>query len=489
MSALGTFDQVQVVPQVVRAIRERLQSPELHSVATGLQGVRMHSRGFVARRPYHLHLLPIAVAAIVFGTAVPVELRPAMWGAPSLAVSDFAVNVLLYAPLGLALWRRPIAVTLTATGALSVAIEVLQIWYVERDPSLIDVVANVLGVAVGVIAAQCLVRTHRVRPDTLPIDWRLATSAAIGTVGLLVLWALPAAPSNFANWDADFELLLGNEHTADRPWRGTIAALAILPAPLSRREVRAVEELVAPEVRAALVARGAYVLPAAVTLEGQEARRLPADVTRHLFRLAVERNALTVIARVATADVHQDGPARLVSFSLDQFRRNFDLGQEGRRLVFRVRTPTSGPNGMNPHTETSPVLETNRVTTIAATFDGTVARVYVDGHLRGRTNLAAASCRVPTLCDADLPLATGALGGLLTVVALATVRPRSQMRIILLAALAAVVGIALLHLTHATPAPSPFEAWRLLTVLVGAVWVGLATSDDLQAIESEIRTL
>ena len=126
------------MPQVVRAIRKRLQNPELYRAATGLQGVRMHSR-FAARRPYHLHLLPIAVAAIVFGTAVPVELRPAMWGAPSLAVSDFAVNVLLYAPLGLALWRRPIAVTLTATGALSVAIEVLQIWYVERDPS-IDVV-------------------------------------------------------------------------------------------------------------------------------------------------------------------------------------------------------------------------------------------------------------------------------------------------------------------------------------------------------------
>jgi len=333
MSALGTFDRVQAVPQVVRAIRKRLQNPEPHRAATGLQGVRMYSRGFAARRPYHLHLLPIAIAAIVFGTAVPVELRPVMWGAPSLAVSDFAVNVLLYAPLGLALWRRPIAVTLTAAGALSVAIEVLQIWYVERDPSLTDVVANVLGVAVGVIAAQRLAQTHRVRPDTLPIDWRLATSAAVGTVVLFGLWALPAAPSNLANWDADFALLLGNERTADRPWRGTITALAILPVPLSRREVHAVEELVAPEVLAALVARGAYVLPAAITLEGQEARRLPVNVTRHLFRLAVERNALTVIARVATADVHQDGPARLVSFSRDPFHRNSTL------LLARMTAP------------------------------------------------------------------------------------------------------------------------------------------------------
>lgn len=475
--------------QVVHAMRKRLQSPDLHRAATGLQGVRMYSRGVAARRLYHLHLLPIAVAAIVFGTAVPVELRAAMWEAPSLSVIDFAINVLLYAPLGLALWRRPIAVTLTATGALSVAIEMLQIWYVERDPSPTDVVANVLGVAVGVIVAQYLAQAHRVKPDTLPIDWRLATSAAVGTVGLLVLWTLPVTPSNFANWDADFELLLGNERTADRPWRGTITALAILPAPLSRREVRAVEELTAPEVQAALLARGAYVLPAALTLEGQEAKRLPANVTHRLFRLAVERNALTVIARVVTADVHQEGPARLVSFSLDQFHRNFDLGQEGRQLVFRVRTPTSGPNGMDPYTETSPVLETNRATTVAATFDGTVARIYVDGQLRGRTNLAAAGCRVPTLCDADLPLATATLGGLLAAVVLATVRPRSRMGMMLLATLAAVVGIALLHLVQATPVPSPFAAWKPLMILVGAVCVSLATSGDLRAIESDVRTL
>ena len=289
----------------------------------------------------------------------------------------------------------------------------------------------------------------------MPIDWRLATSAAIGTVGLLVLWALPAAPSNFANWDADFELLLGNEHTADRPWRGTIAALAILPAPLSRREVRSVEELVAPEVRAALVARGASRPTGSRHSGGTGSQATPGR--RHTSLVPSRR-------RAQRTHGHRPGghsrrtpgwPRTHVSFSLDQFRRNFDLGQEGRRLVFRVRTRTSGWNHMTPHTETSPVLETNRFTTIAATFDGTVARVYVDGHLRGRTNLAAASCRVPTLCDADLPLATGALGGLLTVVALATVRPRSQIRIILLAALAAVVGIALLHLTHATLASSP----------------------------------
>jgi hypothetical protein len=42
-----------------------------------------------------------------------------------------------------------------------------------------------------------------------------------------------------------------------------------------------------------------------------------------LFRLTVERNVLTVIALVATADVHQDGPLQhggLALFCLMQYR-------------------------------------------------------------------------------------------------------------------------------------------------------------------------
>jgi hypothetical protein len=256
MSTLGTFERGQAVPQVGRAIRDCAARCE-----NAFEEVHSASAVSSASAAYCPSCHSVRHRSA--GRATSCDVGGSLARCQRLCSQRVTLR-----SLGLALWRRPIAVTLTVAGALSVAIELLQIWYVGRDPSLTDVVANVLGVAVGVIAAQRLAQTHRVRPDTLPIDWRLATSAAVGTVVLLVRWAQNVAPSNFANWDADFELLLGNERTADRPWRGTIAALAILSAPLSRREVRAVEELAAPEVQAALVARGAYVLPAAITLEG-----------------------------------------------------------------------------------------------------------------------------------------------------------------------------------------------------------------------------
>jgi len=51
----------------------------------------------------------------------------------------------------------------------------------------------------------------------------------------------------------------------------------------------------------------------------------------------------------------QTGPARIISFSSDASTRNFTLGQHGDRLVLRLRTPFTGPNGTNPEVEIFPV--------------------------------------------------------------------------------------------------------------------------------------
>ncbi len=54
-------------------------------------------------RGRRLRLLPLALAVIIFCTAVPVEFRgPVMWS-NGFDIGDFVTNVLLYAPLGLAL--------------------------------------------------------------------------------------------------------------------------------------------------------------------------------------------------------------------------------------------------------------------------------------------------------------------------------------------------------------------------------------------------
>ena len=85
--------------------------------------------------PLRLHLLPLALGLVVFGTAVPLELQATQPWTYSASPRDVAVNVLLYLPLGLCLWRRPLALSLALGALLSLAIETLQMRYAGRHPA------------------------------------------------------------------------------------------------------------------------------------------------------------------------------------------------------------------------------------------------------------------------------------------------------------------------------------------------------------------
>ena len=70
-----------------------------------------------------------------------------------------------------------------------------------------------------------------------------------------------------------------------------------------------------------------------------------------LLSACKETNELSVETVLKTHDLSQTGPARIISFSLDPYRRNFTLGQERSRLILRLRTPLTGDNGMKPQTD------------------------------------------------------------------------------------------------------------------------------------------
>lgn len=431
---------------------------------------------------HRIRMLPITLAAIIFCTAVPIEFRGPVTWSNEFDIEDFVNNVLLYAPLGLALWRRPLLCSLASAAILSTVIEIMQIWHFERFASAVDVLANILGTACGILMARQLVQSGHGPPELLPINQRLTAFAILGVVMLLALWIVPAHSTNLSNWNPDFELLLGNERTSDRPWKGTLSELALVPAPLSSSEVHDLWDVADSSARTSLLSREAYVLPDAITLNGREATRLSPDVSRGFFHSATTRNGFTLIATVMTANVHQNGPARLISFSADQFNRNFDLGQEDTRLVFRVRTLLTDPNGMHPHAETSPVLMAQRPIFVVATFDGAVSRVYVDGQARGRSNLAAAGCLIPMLCDTGVPITSTLFGGLCAIAAIGILRPASRRSAMILAILAGILStVPLYPMTESLP----LGVGKLVLVLVGAMTVALAISRHLQPIESE----
>ncbi|GHF11712.1 VanZ family protein [Pseudolysinimonas yzui] len=105
-------------------------------------------------------------------------LSPSVWIAPEtwvrLGSPEFVANILLFVPLGLlvrlAVPRAGWVGAVVAGGAVSIAIEVLQMWSPRvSDPR--DVVANTLGAAagalIGVVVSAVARRTQRslARPE------------------------------------------------------------------------------------------------------------------------------------------------------------------------------------------------------------------------------------------------------------------------------------------------------------------------------------
>jgi hypothetical protein len=89
-------------------------------------------------------------------------------------------------------------------------------------------------------------------------------------------------------------------------------------------------------------------------------------------------NELSIEAVLAPANTNQFGPARIVSFSIDPYHRNFTLGQDRDRLVLRLRTPSTGENGMRPETRLCQIQAGRRQHVLVSYRDGSVV-CYLDG--------------------------------------------------------------------------------------------------------------
>jgi len=102
------------------------------------------------------------------------------------------------------------------------------------------------------------------------------------------------------------------------------------------------------------------------------------DVNKPLLEACQRTNQLSVEAVITPANVKQSGPARIVSFSTNASARNFTLGQDGDRLVFRLRTPATGGNGVNPQVDLCKVEAGKTYHVVVAYADGRLA-CYVNG--------------------------------------------------------------------------------------------------------------
>jgi len=359
-------------------------------------------------------LLVVWLLCVAAGTLTPFDfvsreaseggLRLFEYGAHGNAV-HFALNILLFMPLGVLLHhrrRQSARLARTATFAIGVGlsislmIEFLQAFLVSRDSSLVDVLANTMGAWIGVMTDRRLgtmieARFSEVRTATSAT--RLA--AAVGSfllVALLISGSLQGR-TRLSNWNPDYPLLIGNELTGDRPWRGRVFALditdAATPGPAVHRFSNGsplalpgaplasfafngsapyvdasghLPDLKWTEHPGTSVHTGAW-LPGPFWLQSDRAAARLAPRLR-------KTNAFTLRVTCATDDIAQDGPARIVSSSVSPLSRNFTLGQERRDLVFRLRTPETGDNGYPLEVIVPGIFADRQPREILATYDG-----------------------------------------------------------------------------------------------------------------------
>jgi hypothetical protein len=334
---------------------------------------------------------------IVAGTMIPAGLRH-----PSLSyinnafnLDDVINNMALYLPLGIALSGSSLLRAFLVGLSLSTGAEILQLGFVDRIPSFVDIASNTGGSVIGYLAARVLFRRWGRPRGTLKLN-RAFTAAAI-PIALLGTGSLvhPLMASDFSNWSTTFQLAAGNELTGKRPWSGTISELCIYPFPMSAEQIG---QLANPAGSDSIARFGT---PVAGPMKPDEAKvkhgspLLSSQENLRLYNALVAKNQMTLLVWLRPDNLEQTGPARIVTYSQDWMYRNFTLAQIRNTLSFRLRTPASGLNGTDPALYTGPVLSLDHTSFVAAVYDGHVSRLYVDGKLAAHTNLGARRPRLP----------------------------------------------------------------------------------------------
>jgi len=223
------------------------------------------------------------------------------------------------------------------------------------------------------------------------------------TVFALLASATLQARTRLEGWNRNYPLLIGNEATGDRPWRGEVLAAEITDAATpvdAMRAFAAGDAITLPgspigvfDFRTGPPYRDASrTLPDLVRLVRRQAigEETPGDVAwlrskGPAFAIAdrvARSNAFTVRVVCVSDDIEQAGPARIITNSRSTGVRNFTLGQQGRNLVVRLRTPQTGANGGRPEIVVPDVFTTGQLHDLLVTYDGASLLATVAGSER-----------------------------------------------------------------------------------------------------------
>ncbi|MBD2535264.1 VanZ family protein [Nostoc flagelliforme FACHB-838] len=334
---------------------------------------------------------------------------------------DLVNNILLFIPLGFSYTAfsqnikiKPINKFITLiiiSAGLSLTVEVLQIFLPSRSPTPADIANNTLGGIVGIICFYIWHSQSFIYILSSVENWKLSNSnkkIAILFLTYIVLSFLMILPwkatTYLSNWTPIYPLLLGNEATGDKPWRGYISDLHIADRSVSKNQLselfdsqdylnifgdslissyqftnkrdfqdntRQLPELLPQGQSSYLVDSQGVALSSSYWLK--------TGTPTTLLNKRIRKNSqFTIITTVATADTNQIGPARIISISSGILRRNFTLGQRGNNLDLRIRTPITGENATDIKLSIPGIFAHTNTHNIVLTYSKANIQVYVD---------------------------------------------------------------------------------------------------------------
>ena len=334
----------------------------------------------------------------------------------ALNLTDIPRNIILFIPIGFAFsglclkhgLNRIVIVfsTLFLGMALSATVEILQMYSINRSPTIDDILANTIGTLLGFVlylwVGQKLFRYWKILESWLDKKLSFLILSILYIIFILALLLFSyslKAQTRFSNWETDYALILGNEYTADRAWNGFVTDMYFFGEALEKDNISSLLQGQRPRT-----VQDANLL-AAYNFTGNEASNFPIaewqgtpalgresegallsqgqwlvseEAGRLISRGLMDSNEFTVGFVGAPTNLELEGPARIVSISQDIYLRNFTIGQTFNDLNLRIRTPFSNENGRHPEFVIPNVFTDTELQHIILTYDGATIQLYID---------------------------------------------------------------------------------------------------------------
>ena len=225
----------------------------------------------------------VACLAIAYGTLTP---RPGMSGREGYAAIcricdgtpgvDIIANVVLFVPLGVALilaGMRPVR-ALLLMGAMTTAIELVQIPLPGRDASPVDIATNLTGAAIGVLIGR---HWRTLLMPNARAAARLALGAGIAFLAVITATSVALTPSlNALPWEA-IRFAGSDLGPSGRVLDIRVAGEAIVDAYVRK----------SPEDRAGLLAGEPVVVRAVISQDPSQSTHLAQIVNREIDDIVV----------------------------------------------------------------------------------------------------------------------------------------------------------------------------------------------------------